>query len=42
MKKFYRTFKYMASKPIYWVKFTTRLIIGVLVAVIRRFILDYL
>lgn len=42
MKSFYRTLKYRASKPIYWVNFATRLIIGVLVAIITRLILEYL
>jgi uncharacterized membrane protein YhaH (DUF805 family) len=42
MKKFYQVFKNRARKPGYWVSFTTRLVIGVLVAVIAKLILNHL
>jgi hypothetical protein len=42
MKKYYQIFIHRARKPGYWVNFTTRLIIGVLVAVIAKLILNHL
>ncbi|WP_281272384.1 hypothetical protein [Paenibacillus sambharensis] len=37
-KGFIKTFKKRASKPSYWVTVTTRIIIGVAVAVVARYI----
>lgn len=37
---FIQTFKKRASKPSYWVIVATRIIIGVVVAVVARYILN--